>query len=170
MDTSLLEEENIDEMDAFVSCTGFDEENLMLALMAKQRGVEDVISKFSREGYRELIEKIGIDMALNPLNIVASTILRYIQGEKKIISSLLIQGQAEIMEIIATDDMKLTNIPLKDLQLPDGVLIAGIHRGQEVIIPNGFTEIQKDDKVIIFCLLNDIAELEKLFRRKRHFL
>ena len=168
-DTSLLEEENLDEMDAFVSCTGFDEENLMLALMAKQRGVEDVISKFSREGYRELIEKIGIDMALNPLNIVASTILRYIQGEKKIISSLLIQGQAEIMEIIATNDMKLTNIPLMELRLPEGVLIAGIHRGQDVIIPNGNTRILEDDKVIIFCLLSDIADLEKLLRKKRFF-
>ena len=169
MDTTLLEEENIDEMDAFVTCTGFDEENLMLALMAKQRGIEDVISKFSREGYRELIEKIGIDMALNPLNIVTSTILRYIQGEKRIISSLLVQGQAEIMEVIATNDMKLSNVTLKELHLPDGVLIAGIHRGQEVIIPNGDTKILEDDKVIIFCLLSDIAEMEKLLRKKRLF-
>ena len=169
MDTTLLEEENIDEMDAFVTCTGFDEENLMLALMAKQRGIEDVISKFSREGYRELIERIGIDMALNPLNIITSTILRYIQGEKRIISSLLVQGQAEIMEVIATNDMKLSNVTLKELHLPDGVLIAGIHRGQEVIIPNGDTKILEDDKVIIFCLLSDIAEMEKLLRKKRLF-
>jgi len=169
-DTALLEEENVDEMDAFVTCTGFDEENMMLALMAKQRGIEDVISKFSREGYRNLIEKIGIDMALNPLNIIASTILRYIQGEKRVISSLLIQGQAEIMEIIATNDMKLSNVPLKEMQLPEGVLIAGIHRGQQVIIPDGETRILEDDRVIIFCLLSDIAELEKLFRKKRHFI
>ena len=169
-DPALLEEENFEEMDAFVTCTGFDEENMMLALMAKERGIEDVISKFSRESYRQLIERMGIDMALNPLHIVTSTILRYIQGEKKIISSLLIQGQAEIMEIIATNDMKLANVPLKDLQLPEGVLIAGIHRGNQVIIPNGFTHILENDKVIIFCLLSDIAELEKLFRKKRHFL
>ncbi|MGN0714667.1 MAG: Trk system potassium transporter TrkA, partial [Anaerovoracaceae bacterium] len=49
-DMSLLEEENLDEMDAFVTATGFDEENLLLALNAKQRGIEDVISKISREG------------------------------------------------------------------------------------------------------------------------
>ncbi|MCI6011279.1 MAG: Trk system potassium transporter TrkA [Firmicutes bacterium] len=169
-DMSLLEEENLDEMDAFVTATGFDEENLLLALTAKQHGIEDVISKISREGYRDLIEKMGIDMALNPLNITASTILRYIQGEKRVISSLLIQGQAEIMEIIAVSDMKLVNIPLKELDLPEGVLIAGIHRGQQVIIPDGNTRILEDDKVIIFCLLSDIAELEKLFRKKRHFL
>ncbi|MGN0735389.1 MAG: Trk system potassium transporter TrkA [Anaerovoracaceae bacterium] len=169
-DTSLLEEENLDEMDAFVAATGFDEENLLLALIAKQRGVEDVISKVSHQSYKDLIEKMGIDMALNPLDIVASTILRYIQGSKKIIASLLIQGQAEIMEIIASDEMKLANVPLKDVALPDGVLIAAIHRGQQVIIPNGDTKILEGDKVTIFCLLSDIGELEKLFTAKKAFL
>ena len=169
-DTSLLEEENLDEMDAFVAATGFDEENLLLALIAKQRGVEDVISKVSHQSYKDLIEKMGIDMALNPLDIVASTILRYIQCSKKIIASLLIQGQAEIMEIIASNDMKLANVPIKDVDLPDGVLIAAIHRGQQVIIPNGDTRILEDDKVTIFCLLTDIGELEKLFTAKKAFL
>ena len=169
-DTSLLEEENLDEMDAFVAATGLDEENLLLALIAKQRGVEDVISKVSHQSYKDLIEKMGIDMALNPLDIVASTILRYIQGSKKIIASLLIQGQAEIMEIIASNEMKLANVPLKDVALPDGVLIAAIHRGQQVIIPNGDTRILEDDKVTIFCLLTDIGELEKLFTAKKAFL
>ena len=169
-DTSLLEEENLDEMDAFVAATGFDEENLLLALIAKQRGVEDVISKVSHQSYKDLIEKMGVDMALNPLDIVASTILRYIQGSKKIIASLLIQGQAEIMEIIASNEMKLANVPLKDVNLPDGVLIAAIHRGQQVIIPNGETKILEDDKVTIFCLLTDIGELEKLFTAKKAFL
>ena len=169
-DTSLLEEENLDEMDAFVAATGFDEEKLLLALIAKQRGVEDVISKVSHQSYKDLIEKMGVDMALNPLDIVASTILRYIQGSKKIIASLLIQGQAEIMEIIASDEMKLANVPLKDVNLPDGVLIAAIHRGQQVIIPNGETKILEDDKVTIFCLLTDIGELEKLFTAKKAFL
>ena len=169
-DTSLLEEENLDEMDAFVAATGFDEENLLLALIAKQRGVEDVISKVSHQSYKDLIEKMGIDMALNPLDIVASTILRYVQGSKKVIASLLIQGQAEIMEIIASNDMKLANVPLKDVALPDGVLIAAIHRGQQVIIPNGDTRILEDDKVTIFCLLTDIGELEKLFTAKKAFL
>lgn len=168
-DTSLLEEENIDEMDAFVTATGFDEENLLLALMAKQHGIEDVISKVSRESYKDLIEKMGIDMALNPLDIIASTILRYIQGSKKIISSLLIQGQAEIMEIIASDNMQLTNIPLRELELPDGVIIAAIHRGKQVIIPHGDTVIEEDDRVTIFCLLSDIADLEGLFKQKRGF-
>lgn len=168
-DTSLLDEENIDEMDAFVTTTGLDEENLLLALMAKQRGIEDVISKVSRQSYKDLIEKLGIDMALNPLDIVASIILRYIQGSKRIVSSLLIQGQAEITEIIASDTMKFTNVPLNELDLPDGVIIAAIHRGNSIIIPDGTTSILADDKVTIFCLLSDLAELETLFKPKKGF-
>lgn len=169
-DTTLLEEENIDEMDAFVTATGFDEENLLLALMAKQHGIEDVISKVSRQSYKTLIEQMGIDMALNPLDIITSTILRYVQGSKKIISSLLIQGQAEIMEIIASNNMQFANKPLCEMELPTGVLIAAIHRGNTVIIPNGNTKILEGDKVTILCLLSDINELETLYKPKRSFL
>ena len=169
-DSVLLEEENLDEMDAFVAATGLDEENLLLALIAKQRNIEDVIAKVSRQSYKDLIERMGVDMVLNPLDIVASNILRYIQGSKRIISYLLIQGQAEIMEIIASDDMKLANTPLKYVKLPDGVLVAAIHRGPKVIIPNGDTKIMADDKVTIFCLLSDIGEMEKLMTTKRGFL
>ena len=165
-DVSFLEEENFDDMDAFVACTGFDEENLLLALTAKQHGIEDVISKVSRESYKELIERMGVDMVLNPLDITTSNILRFIQGTKKIISSTLIQGQAEIMEIVAHSHMKMIDRPLSDLNLPDGMLIAAIHRGEQVIIPKGDTEIKWNDRVILISLLKEMADLENLIKNK----
>ena len=82
-DISLLEEENMNEMDAFVTATGYDEENLLLALTAKQHGIADVISKVSHESYKGLIERMGVDVVLNPLDITASNILRFIQGSKE---------------------------------------------------------------------------------------
>ena len=165
-DIPLLEEENMNEMDAFVTATGYDEENLLLALTAKQHGIEDVISKVSHESYKDLIERMGVDMVLNPLDITASNILRFIQGSKKIISSLLIQGQAEIMEIVAHSHMNMIDVPLHKLDLPDGVLIAAIHRGQKVIIPDGNTVIKWNDRVIILSLLSEIGDLEKLLKNK----
>lgn len=166
-DIALLEEENLDEMDAFVTATGYDEENLLLALTAKKHGITDVISKVSHESYKELIESMGVDMVLNPLDITASNILRFIQGTKKIISSVLIQGQAEIMEIVAHSHMKLVGVTLSDLQLPEGVIIAAIHRGGQVIIPDGSTQINLNDRVIIFSLLTDIGDIEKLLKVQR---
>ncbi|MGI6736520.1 MAG: Trk system potassium transporter TrkA [Anaerovoracaceae bacterium] len=169
-DTTLLEEENLDEMDAFVTVTGFDEDNLLLALLAKQRGIEDVIAKVSRGIYTEMVSSLGVDMAINPLDISTTHILRLIQGSKRVLSSQVIQGQAEYIEIIADASMKLVNKPIRLLKLPDGIIIAAIHRGEQVIIPNGNTEIQVDDRVFIVCLLTDIPELERLISVRESFL
>ena len=168
-DLSLLEEENLDLMDAVVTATGYDEDNLLLALTAKRHGIEDVIAKVSRASYAEIISSMGIDMALNPLDITTSNILRFVQGSKKILSSQLIQGQAEIMEIIATPHMKILDKPLRELDLPKGIIFAAIHRGTDVIIPNGDTVILEDDKVILLSLLSDISTTEKLLTDKGRF-
>jgi len=163
-DLQLLEEENFEGMDAVVTCTGFDEDNLLLALSAKQHGIEDVIAKVSRRNYAEIISAMGIDMALNPIDIVTSIILRLVQGNKKVLSSQLIQGQAEIMEVYATPHMDILGVPLKDLNLPLSVIIAAIHRGNEVIIPNGDTVIEEDDRLLMLSLISDIASTEKLLK------
>ena len=165
-DMDMLEEENIDEMDAFVTATGYDEQNLLLALTAKQKGIEDVISKISRESYSGLIEEMGVDMVLNPLDITSAYIFSIIQGEKRVISSMLVQGQAEIIEVVATPGMRMVGDTLKNLKLPKGVLVASIYRQGEVIIPNGDAKIKNGDRVIIFSLLSDIADLEKLMKSR----
>lgn len=168
-DINLLKEENIDDMDAVVTATGFDEDNLLLALTAKNRGVEDVIAKISRGIYTDMVAQLGVDMALNPLDISVSYLLRLIKGKKKVVSSQLIQGQAEIMEVIVDSDMRIAKKSLKDLSLPEGSLIAAIHRGTELIIPNGDTVINYDDKVLFICLLSDLIELEKILKNTGKF-
>lgn len=163
-DISLLEEEDFDKMDAFVTATGYDEENILLALTAKKRGVEDVISKISHESYSDLISTLDLDMVLNPLDITASAMLRDIRGHKRVISSVLLQGQAELMEFHVEPGMSCVNIPLKDFKLPDYIIVAAIHRGLDTIIPDGNTRILAGDKVVIVCLVSHIGYVEKLFR------
>ncbi len=165
-DMTLLIEENLDEMDAFITTTGYDEDNLLLALVAKKHGIEDVIAKVSRDIYEEIVSSLGVDMALNPLDISASTVLRLIQGTSKVISSQLIQGQAEIIEIIARDPMKILDEPIRKVGLPEGAFVASVTRGTDIIIPNGNTVLKDGDRLTILCLLHDLDELEKLLRTK----
>ena len=163
-DISLLEEENFDQMDAFVTATGYDEENILLALTAKNHGVEDVISKISHESYNDLISTLDLDMVLNPLDITASAMLREIRGNKRVISSVLLQGQAELMEFSVEEGMNCTNIPLKDFRLPQYIIVAAIHRGLETIIPDGNTRMLPGDRVVIVCLVSHIGYVERLFK------
>jgi trk system potassium uptake protein TrkA len=166
-DINLLEEEDISSMDAFIGVTGYDEENLLMSLMAKQAGVEKVIAKVSRSSYIHVIEKLGIDVALNPVNITASEIMKFIRGGKVVSVSLLLHGQAEVTEIIAKGNMKIIGTPIAELGLPKGVIIGAIVRQGKVIIPKGSTVIQPNDRMIIFCLLSGIPALEAFISPER---
>ena len=113
-DEALLLSENIGEMDAFVSLTGMDEENLISALVAKQKGAKKVISKISRSNYMAVIQNLGIDNVVCPKLTTTDQILKFIRGNS--IESLhrILEGQAEILEMIAKEDSKVLNIPLKN--------------------------------------------------------
>ena len=164
-DTAVLREENLAYMDAFVSLTGFDEENLLLSLIAKQCGAEKIVAKTSRKSYESLIENLGDIMIINPLNISATEILHKIRKEGVVLFSKVINGQAEFREIMAEKNMLITSKTLLDLDIPNGVLLAAVERNGETFIPNGSTKIQEGDKVLILSLLSASGALENLLSK-----
>lgn len=166
-DINLLEEEDISSMDAFIGVTGYDEENLFMTLMAKQSGVKKVIAKVSRQSYVHIIEKLGIDVALNPVNITASDILKFIRGGKVVSVSLLLGGKAEVTEIIASESLSIIGKSISQLGLNKGIIIGSIVHNGKVIIPNGDSVIHPNDRLVIFCLTSEIPSLEAFFKPKK---
>lgn len=161
-DIDLLVEENIKNMNAVVTATGFDEENLLVAVTAKSFGVDDAISKVSHESYDELISKLGVDMVLNPLDISASAIIRIFKGSERVLSDVLLQGQAELMQVYTAPKMYMVGKTIEQLKMPPFVKIAAINRDGVTMIPTGKTKIKAGDHVIIVCLLSNIGYIEKL--------
>ncbi|MDR7871116.1 MAG: Trk system potassium transporter TrkA [Tissierellaceae bacterium] len=162
-DFNLLDEEMLGSMDAFIGTTGFDEQNLLMALVAKQEGVNKCIAKISRQNYIKVIDRLGIDAALNPIYITASNILKYIRGGKVISVSLLIGGDGEVTELIVGKDSPFINKPLSELNLPKSIIIGAIVRDGKVTIPKGNSIIKADDRIVVFCLTEDVPILKKFF-------
>ncbi|NLM45836.1 MAG: Trk system potassium transporter TrkA [Firmicutes bacterium] len=165
-DLSLLQAEKIELMDAFVTLTGFDEENLLTALLAKQLGAKKVIAKISRSNYMSLLETIGVDNAVIPKLITARDILRIIRGGRIVSMSLLIGGRAEVLEIIAQEDTPIVDRPLKSIGIPQGVILGAILRQGKLVIPNGDSVVRQGDRVIVFTLENNMESVKKLFGEK----
>lgn len=163
-DIHLLEEENLEYMDAFIGLTGYDEQNLLMALMAKQAGVSKTVAKISRENYIKIIDKLGIDGAFNTVYITASKILKYIRGGKVVSVSLLLGGDGEVTEIIVGEDLPFTGKPLADLNLPEGIIIGAIVHNGQVIIPKGSSLIHPGDRIVVFSLTKDLPTL-KMFMK-----
>ncbi len=71
---------------------------------------------------------------------------------------------AEVIEFAIHKENRLTKHPIKDLRLPNDVIVAGVIRGTESIFPTGNTILKKDDKVIVFMQHRAIPMVEKIFR------
>lgn len=166
-DIHLLEEEHISSMDAFIGVTGFDEENLLMALMAKRSGVGKTIAKISRPNYTKIIDRLNIDAAVNPVYITASNILKFIRGGKVVSVSLLLGGDGEVTEIIIDKDLPIIDKPLRELNLPSGIIIGAIVREGKVIIPKGNSVIKGNDRIIVFCLTEDLPSLKIFFKEHK---
>ena len=161
-DIDLLEDEGVKNIDAFVAATGIDEENLTLALLAKKMGSTRVIAKISRPSYAPLVEQLGVDYAISPRLITASEILRYLKGGRLLSISLLLNGKAEVLEMIVQAGSKIIGRPLHKAGLPPGVIFGAITRNNKVIIPQGNDVIQTNDRLVVFTLEDNVNKIESM--------
>lgn len=166
-DITLLEEEELESMQAIVTVTGLDELNLLVALIAKHHGVNKSIAKVSRDNYSKIINDLQIDAAINPLNISVGNILKFVRGDKVESISLLLGGEGEVSEIIASKDMHFINKPLSQVSFPKGILIGAIIHQGEVSIANGQSVIQENDRIIVFCHSSKIPQFKNTFMKKK---
>ncbi len=162
-DMALLQDENLDGMDAFIAATGYDEENLLVSLSAKKRGVRDVVTRISRRNYDSITDALGVSMIVNPVDICTADVLRYIKGGSGGEFFRIIQGQAAFSDIQVKKGMRIAEASLSELEIPKGVLIAAVCRGRDVLIPNGRTVIEPGDRVITLSMLSSASALESLF-------
>ncbi len=198
-DETLLESENIAEMDVFCALTNDDENNIMSSLLAKRMGAHKVIALINRGAYVDLMQSSGIDIAISPAQVTIGSLLAYVRhGDVAAVHSLR-RGAAEALELVAHGDMKSSKVvgrKVEEIRLPKGATIGAIVRDMaasedddyvnnfsseekhdapdsevRVIIAHHDTVIKSEDHVIIFVINRKmIQQVEKLFQVNVGFL
>jgi|TARA_B110001450_G_scaffold69360_2_gene65570 trk system potassium uptake protein TrkA len=159
----LLDEENIDEMDAFVAVTGNSETNIMSCLMAKSKGVKKTVALVENIDYFQLSQSIGVDTLVNKKLIAANTIFRYIRKGNVLAITQLNNLNAELLEFEVKSTSKVCDKFIKNLVFPRSAIIGGVIRNEKGLIALGDFKIQANDKVVVCCLPKAISKVEKLF-------
>lgn len=168
-DQELLLEENIRDMDVVVTMTGDEETNILASLLAKQLGARKTITKISKFSYFPLMTTIGIEQVVSPRLSAINSILQHIR-KGKVLSAASIKGeQAEVLEAVALETSDIVGKPLKDIPFPKGVLVIGILRNEDVIIPTGSSVIKPEDRIIIFARRQAIPKIEKILAVKLEY-
>ena len=166
----ILLEEGLENMDAFVSLTGMDEQNILLSCLASTHNVPKVITKVSRPELSGLAQQLGVECVVSPRGIVADMLVQYARALENSMGSnvemlyRLMDDGAEALVFNVKDDPRLVRVPLKDLSLKSQVLVAGILRGRDAIIPTGEDTILPGDKVVVISAgrkLNDLSDILK---------
>lgn len=170
MSCEILLEEGVDGLDALVALTDRDEENILISFYALSRKVQKVIAKVNRNELSSISENLGLETTFSPKNIVADILVRYARAIGNSIGSKvetlysLFGGNAEALEFNVEQDFEFAGISLKKLETKPGILVAGITRGNEALIPGGDDCILSGDKVIVvakgerLCNLSDILK------------
>ena len=132
-----------------------DEENLFLSLFAQECSKAKVITKVDRMDFDEIIKRLDLGTLLHPKNITADNILRYVRALQNSIGSnveslyKIIENKVEALEFKIQEDSPVIGIPLSQLKVKPGVLIACISCDGKIIIPNGNSRIKEGDSVIV---------------------
>ncbi|MBQ6951760.1 MAG: Trk system potassium transporter TrkA [Clostridia bacterium] len=167
-DQELLESEGLTDMDAFITLSNRDEENLMTGLYAVHRGVKRVIVKSSRENYSSIMKNMGLDSIVSTLNVAVNNILRTVRTRSSRSSAAvvrmyrLVNGKAEALEFLADNKMPFIHVPLKELNIDKDCLIAVIVRGNKVLVPFGNDTIESGDSVVIISKRTGISTLDEV--------
>jgi len=167
-DRETLQEENIDDTDAFVAMTGMDEENVVISMYANTRKVGKVITKINHIGFSEILDKTGIDCTITPHLLSTQQIVRYVRAMENSLGSRveslvkLVDGQVEALEFHVQDTFRGSGITLKDLQLKKNILIASIIRKGRFIYPHGNDVIHTGDSVIVVTNLTGLDDLNDI--------
>lgn len=157
-DSELLSEERISEMDAFVPLTGLDETNIILAMYASQFPNCKVVAKINRPSFADLANQKGlVDSVVSTAAVTSETIARYVRAMQNSFDSdniktlhRLVGGRVEALEFNVGPGLPFIGVPLKDLNLREGMLVAGIVRQNGApVIPSGADALQEGDDVVI---------------------
>lgn len=159
----LLEEESIQDMDAFISVTGNSETNIMACLMAKSKGVRKAIALVENMDYFQLSQSIGIDSLVNKKLLAANAIFRYVRRGKIVAMTKLANMNAELLEFMVTSNSKVVNKRIKDLSFPADAIIGGVIRDKKGIIALGDFRMQIGDRMVVCCLPEALDKVGKLF-------
>ncbi|MEM9413808.1 MAG: NAD-binding protein, partial [Planctomycetota bacterium] len=144
-----LEEERVGNVDVFAACTGDDEDNIMMAVEAKDLGAQQVLTMIDRPNYSNITSKLGIDFTVTQKSVMARQVLAYLTEGAIISRAKLPGGLINILELDVMPGSPITTGTLAELGLPDRCLVAAIGNQDTFRVPGGNDRIQGSDTAII---------------------
>tara|TARA_B100000401_G_scaffold249879_1_gene169701 strand:- start:107 stop:622 length:516 start_codon:yes stop_codon:yes gene_type:complete len=161
---ALMQEEDLDTMDAFLALSYETEKNILASLAAKESGVKKTISQVENIDFIPLAQNMGLNTTINIKYLTANFIFKYISEDKFLDYSTLKGVDAEIIEVEVKEGSEVLGKELKDLNFPKDSIVGGLTRGEDSYFPRGDFEFEVEDRVIIVTKKETKNTIESMFK------
>jgi trk system potassium uptake protein TrkA len=160
----VLEKAGIARADMVVAVTGDDEDNIIIAQIAKLKyAVPKVVARVNNPFNQPTFDLLGVDATVCAATNLISLIMHELPVHKFVHLLSLKHENVELVELEVGDTSPFANKHIQDIDLPDGVLLAAILRAGQALLARGSTEILPGDYVLCLIQPGTATELIKVF-------
>lgn len=147
LDEETLEKDGVFDGDIVVAANRADEDNIKIARMAKEKGVDRVIARLSEVDSKTLTEfnEKGIEV-FNSTNVHAALMRAMIESPTVY---RIMTDTKNILYSVKVKNTHYTGRQLMDLEFIDQITVSRIKRGDKWLIPRGATVIEPGD-ILVF--------------------
>lgn len=165
---STLYQAGIRDTDLLIAATSADELNLLCCMTAHGLNPKlQTIARIRNPEYTDQIFKMrelfALSMIVNPEKQAAREIERLLKYPGFLKRDTFAKGRVEIVELRVTENSKLCNIVLNDMEriVKCKVLICAVLRSGHAITPNGDFVLQTGDRIFVTASRDDLMTLMK---------
>ncbi|WP_433748984.1 cation:proton antiporter domain-containing protein [Falsibacillus pallidus] len=152
-----LEQEELFSFDIIVMSTGSEELNAMLAIAAKENGVQRVIALVESPDLEENLLEHDIEIFSALLS--NKTLLRGLIESPSLIN-ILTNKETSLYEIRMAN-MQFHGMTLREFPFTGDIIFVRIFRGKDSIVPHGDTELKENDRLIVTGSKKYVDELKR---------
>ena len=165
----VLNEEGLKTAGALVSLTDLDEQNIIISLYAKEYQGIKTVTKVDKDSTESIIKSLGLDSVVSPRISIANHIIAFVRAHQEhateeLCSLYKITNGIEAIEFKVSKSFKSIDKELKKIKIKHKILIGGIVRDGEFILPSGDSVIKENDRVIVISAEQKIFELNDILR------
>jgi trk system potassium uptake protein TrkA len=153
----------LDECDVMVAATGDDEDNLVVALLAKQEfGIPRVLARVNHPNNQWLFNQSwGIDVAVSPPQLLTGLVEEAVTVGDLVRLLRLEQGKVTLVEFTLAEGSPAAGKVVGELALPADCALVAIVRNDHVIVPRDETPLMAGDELLALSTPDGEAALEE---------
>jgi trk system potassium uptake protein TrkA len=156
---TLLHEEEIERVDAFVAVTEDQEDNLVACLLTKRMGAGRTFALVDNPALANLIGDTAIDAIISPRLLAIGLTLQHIPGARVHSMAALLGDRVEVMEAEAVKGSPIVSGALSAISLPRGVLVGALRRNGALLVPRGADRVEPGDRILIIATAESAPKL-----------